>query len=265
MLDQQHRHTVLGAQFVDQPVQFAGFLSVQPGRRLVQHQQLGPGDHAAGDFQPPLLAVGQIASLAVGHGQQAEFFQPERRLFQSLRLGAAVLRSLEQSWQQPGFQQRVLRDQQIFDHGHALEQPHVLKGAHQPQPGDAVAGQAMERSPIQRHGPGGRSVETADAVEDGGLARPVGADDGENSVAMDREVDVIHCSKPPNRMLRSRTSNSGPAPGSTAGVEWGATLIATPPGAPATPDAAGPPAATLAAARSSSAPSPAQKLASGTH
>ena len=106
-----------------------------------------------------------------------------------------------------------MRDQQILERRHALEQADVLEGARHPRGAcDLVVGHALEqeevavrglrvaaarpgrrldvlggRDPVarEREPPFGRFVEAGDAVEDGGLAGAVRSDQRGNVAAPD--------------------------------------------------------------------------------
>src|SRR5690606_21922231 len=72
------------------------------------------------------------------------------------------------------------------------EQAHVLKGAHQALLGDLVAGHALYGPAVQQYAARGGLVEAAHAIEHSGLARPVGPYDGENLVALNLELHLVH-------------------------------------------------------------------------
>ena len=192
MFDQQHGHVEFVAQAADQRLQVHLFLRVQAGGRFVQHQQPGAGDHAAGNFQPALVAVGQIAGLAVGIGVQAHEVQPPDRTVDGLGFGSAVGGQAQQARQQPALYLRVLGHQQVFQHGQLFEQPHVLEGAHHAVTGHDVTGPARHVLAIEPDAPAAGLVEAADAVEHRGLARPVGADDGKDLVAPHGQRHLVH-------------------------------------------------------------------------
>ena len=83
----------------------------------------------------------------------------------------------------------VPADLHVVEHGHALEQRDVLEGARDPELGALVrlAAPVMSRAVEADAAARGR-VDAADAVEDAGLARAVGADDGEELAALDLEA-----------------------------------------------------------------------------
>ena len=121
-------------------------------------------------------------------------------------------------------QRVVLRDQQVFQHGHAAEQPDILEGAGDPRMmGDQVVRHAFEQeqralaphpalrragrqrvemrpdrwiAALQRDAAFGRLVEAGDAVEHRGLAGAVRTDQrGDLAMAGD-EGQVVHGDQP---------------------------------------------------------------------
>src|SRR3546814_11678413 len=91
----RRRHTrcalVTGVQTCALPIllEIAFFLGVQAGRRLVEHQQARPRDHATGDFKAALVAVSQIACLAVGKLPYPHEIEPVDSVLLRLLLGSA--------------------------------------------------------------------------------------------------------------------------------------------------------------------------------
>ena len=117
-------------------------------------------------------------------------------------------------------QRIVVRDQQVFEHRHALEQPDVLEGAGDARlAGDLMVGHALEQEELavrassrcaaaragrgrdvlgrgdavarQREPSLGRLVEAGDAVEDGRLAGAVRTDQRGDVAAPDREAEGV--------------------------------------------------------------------------
>ncbi|MNN52719.1 hypothetical protein D3C81_1674340 [compost metagenome] len=123
-----------------------------------------------------MLTVGQGAGGTVGELFEVDLFQPVLGKFHGLALAFAERRGLEQTGQEVGVQVTVLGDQQVFDRGHVLEQPHVLEGAHHAFEGDLVARQALDRLSVQQDAAAGGLIETGQAVEHSGLARAVRPD-----------------------------------------------------------------------------------------
>ena len=87
-------------------------------------------------------------------------------------------------------------DHDVFEHGHGLEQADVLEGAGQSLFGDAARLETVE-PPGFATGRGehqvaaGGGVDAGQAVEKGGLAGAVGADQGHDLTMADAQVQVV--------------------------------------------------------------------------
>jgi len=92
--------------------------------------------HGAGDFEPPLRAIGQFAGRIVGPIEKTEAIEPVPRFIERRALGGGIGRQAEKP--EHGIagrehQRVVLRDQQILQHRHSGEQPDVLKRPRDPR------------------------------------------------------------------------------------------------------------------------------------
>ncbi|MNF70029.1 hypothetical protein D3C84_519280 [compost metagenome] len=67
----------------------------------------------------------------------------------------------------------------------------MLEGAHYALAGDEMAGQSLDLLATVADGATGRAIETGQAVEDGGLARPVGAYDGDHLALVHIQLDAV--------------------------------------------------------------------------
>ena len=90
--------------------------------------------------------------------------------------------------QDPRAQVDVPADLDVVEHGHALEQGDVLEGPRDPELGAPVRLEAGDVVPVEADVAARGRVDAADAVEDAGLARAVGADDGEEVAGVDLEA-----------------------------------------------------------------------------
>ena len=136
----------------------------------------GPGHERAAERQHLLLATGQVA----GHLARA---RPEDRE-QLLHFGA---RRLDPVWVLPD---RPRRQPQVL--GHRQRGEHALAAGHQR---DAAMRRDVGRQlgdvlVLERDRPTTRPHEAADALEQGGLARTVGAQQGHDLAFGDLEVDA---------------------------------------------------------------------------
>ena len=206
-----------------QLVELERLARVEAGGGLVEAEQRRIGAHRAGDLEPTLRAVRQLAGGIVGAVDQADLVEPVLGALDRGALGGAVARRAEQAEHGEAARQHqrvVVRDHQVFEHRHALEETDVLEGArHLGAPGDFVAGHALEQVEFallrsiacwfadrvsastsaadaraaarQRQAPFGRLVEAGDAVEHRRLAGAVGADERGDVAAPDLEREVV--------------------------------------------------------------------------
>ena len=66
VLDEQDRQAELAPEAPDEVGHLARLAAVHAGGRLVEEQELGPGRQGAGDLEPALVAVGQVARPRLG-------------------------------------------------------------------------------------------------------------------------------------------------------------------------------------------------------
>ena len=218
VLDQEHRCPVLVADAQEQLVQLGRFARIQAGGRLVEAEELRVGAHGAGDLEPSLRAIGEVGRRIVGAVDKPDLLEPGARLLDRLGLGALVAGKTEDAEDRHAggdHQPVVLRDHQVFQHRHAAEEADVLKGARDLcLGGDAVVRHALEqklgaaRLP-QRDPTLARLVEAGDAVEDGGLAGAVRADQPVMSPRSAWNDTSLTASRPPKRMVRCSTVRIG--------------------------------------------------------
>jgi hypothetical protein len=82
---------------------------------------------------------------------------------------------------------------QVVECAQAGVEGDVLEGAGQPQGGDGVGRRLGQVGvALEEDAPFLRPIEAANAVEDGGLARAVGADDGADFTGAHGEVDALN-------------------------------------------------------------------------
>jgi hypothetical protein len=93
----------------------------------------------------------------------------------------------------------VAPDQHVVEHGEAAEEADVLEGASQPQPRALVRREIVERRVVEADATGVGGQDPAHAVEQGRLARAVGADQGVDGAGLDHEVDAVQDSQTTER------------------------------------------------------------------
>ena len=116
-------------------------------------------------------------------------------LFTRFNLTRAGFAGEEHFAPQPRLAVGVAADQKVLQNSGVLKEFDVLKGAGNTQPGNLVRwliGQSQRAlRPSKVDHACGRVVDAADQVEDGGLACPIGADQGEDFAALDVEADLV--------------------------------------------------------------------------
>ena len=85
----------------------------------------------------------------------------------------------------------VATDQQILQHRGVVEQLDVLEGARDAAPGDLLSVELRDLLVLEDDAPGRHVVETADKIEESGLAGAVRADDREDLALGDVERDAV--------------------------------------------------------------------------
>src|SRR5260221_10038888 len=174
-------------------------MRVEARRRLVQAEQRGFGAHGARDLEATLRAIGKAAGGMIGALYEADAVEPVPRLRDRRRLGAAIGRQADEpahGVEAGAHEPVVLRDDEGLQHPHAGEEPHIMEGARHPRLArDAEAihtlNQELALGPIEREPPDARAVEAGEAVEHGGLASAVRADDGGDLAPPCGEGEVV--------------------------------------------------------------------------
>ena len=203
-----------------QVVELGGFARIEAGGRLVEAQQRRVGAHARARSR----AGAARRRAALPASQSARSVRPIRSSqcrarSTAARSARAVARQAEQAGEREDARRIsavVLRDDQIFEHGHAGEEPDVLEGARDPgvardaEPVHALEQQDASPSVCMREPPDARPVEAGEAVEDRGLAGAVRADDrGDLARATAVKERSSTATSPPKRMVRCSTASSG--------------------------------------------------------
>ena len=186
LLDHHHRGAVVVdlAHLVDQAVDDGGR---QAERQLVDAEQLGAGDEGHGQRQLLLLAAREVAGqLVVPLAQDGEHGDG---LVDEAAGGVLVVA------QHPARQPQVL--------GHRQRGEHALAARHerQAESGDLLGGQPGDVAPVERDATLAGGQQAGDRLQQGRLAGAVGAEQGEQLVALDVDVDAEqHLQRPVRRL-----------------------------------------------------------------
>ena len=186
MLDQHHGDLELVADLDDVVHQVGGLGGVHARRGLVEQKELGIGRERAHDLQAALGAVWQRACdrpRLVGHAEDIEQLQ---RALVELLLARVVARGAEDAVQHGALDLVVQADADVVLHAQAREEADVLEGARDARLVDLGYRHARRVLPVQKDGAVRRLVHLGQQVEDGRLARAVGADQA-------RDLGLAHC------------------------------------------------------------------------
>ena len=111
-----------------------------PGVGLVEQEHLRLGADRAGDLEPPLVAVGEVARRAIGLPGEPEELEQRERLLVQLALATPEPRARDDGPEQRAGHVPLDGDLDVVEHRQVAEQPDVLE-----RPGDAEAGDLVAR------------------------------------------------------------------------------------------------------------------------
>jgi hypothetical protein len=100
-----------------------------------------------------------------------------------------------------GLAVEVAGDADVVEDRERAEEADVLEGAGDAALDDLVDAQAGQRWPSKWTEPGRGLVDAGDEVEDGGLARAVGADEADELAIVDGEIDRVDGGEAAERMV----------------------------------------------------------------
>jgi hypothetical protein len=180
LLDQHDRDAVLPAEPHHHVHHLRHDLGREPERRLVEQQHPGPCDQGARDHQHLPLAARQGArQLAAAVGQRPE------ALVRLGQRGRPVGPPGGEAGPRHHADAQVLLHRELGDH--ALPLGHVRD----PGPGHVLRAAPGPVGPVEQHPAGPRSDQAADRPQQGGLARPVGAEHGGDGARVGRDRDLV--------------------------------------------------------------------------
>ena len=189
VLDQQNSDAV-GDQRAQVLADLAGKRRVDAGHRLVEQQQSRLGHQRAADLEELLLPAGQLRRLIVEHARQVEPLRNRASTNLKLRLAVAHRGPAHERPRELLARLVAPVQQQMLEHGEPRKAACDLERPHQAAPRDAVGPFAGDIAPGKYDAAGIRWDETADAVEQRGLAGAVRSDQSGDPPVLDREVDA---------------------------------------------------------------------------
>src|SRR5215831_7197326 len=194
-----HAHIVLdqrdgGAELVVHVEDEAGhvllLLHVHPRHGLVEEEEVRLGGQRPRQLHSLLEPVGQPPRRRLADGldlQEVDHAFHRRAMLDLLPPRGTPVEGVEE--EVPAHLEQPPRHD-VVEHAHALEEGHVLEGARDAEAGHVERLELGAVASLEDDAALLRMVEAADDIEERGLARPVGADDGHDLAAMDVHAHV---------------------------------------------------------------------------
>src|SRR5499427_4759532 len=173
LLHEEDGHALLAVDAADDVEDVLDELRGEPQRRLVEEHHGGPGHEGTADGEHLLLAAGERARALLGAASEH---------------GEVVVHHLEVAGDAFPVLPRVRAHLEVLAHGEEGKDLAPLRHVAEPQAHDAVGIHAAEEAAVERNCALLSVHYARHRLEDGGLARPVGAEDGHDSAARHREA-----------------------------------------------------------------------------
>ena len=191
MLHQHHGDARIG-HLAHQLIDFDGFLRVQARCGLIQKDDAWPQRQRTGNFQPFQGSVRHAVSASLDVFLQTHKAHQFRRLFAQFSVTARDGRKTQRRFQRIAVQPQVSSHHHVLQGAHVHADLQVLKRAGNAAPGQFVRRFSTDGFTVQQNGATGGGVNPGDQVEQGGLARTIGADDGIDNARLNAETDVLY-------------------------------------------------------------------------
>src|SRR5712692_10099818 len=187
-----HEHGAIDGDLPDEGGDPLHVLMGHPRRRLVEEHHLGIEGEGGGDLEGPLAAIGQLDRRGGREGTEAHGLdqlegpavEPFQHALRSPEIEGASPASLE-------------GDPNVLEHAQMREDGRDLEGADQSPPRDVGGRGAGDLAAIEGDAAARGSEEMGEEVEAGGLACPVGPDQGVDGPPADPEAHVLHGQETP--------------------------------------------------------------------
>lgn len=165
VLDEEDRQVKVLAHAAEKGGQFLCLPRVHAGRRLVEEKQPRPRGQGAGDLQPALGPVREVARRFVQDVLQADVFQQGVRFQERVLLFAPHPIRLQENVEQAGLQAGVHGDEHVFEHRQPAEEANVLERAGNAAGGHLIRAQAHQRAAVKADLAAVGLVDAGDEVE----------------------------------------------------------------------------------------------------
>src|SRR5437667_7218850 len=186
VLDHHHRDAA-PAELLEPLQQELDLGGVQPGRRLVEHEQARPRRQRARDLQHALLPVRQRAGALAGTR-----LQPDEREQRARFLAEAPGIAVNEIFPQRHVLMDVEAGEHVLEQRELLEEADLLEGASDAEPHAAVRRQADQACLFKMQGSGIGLVEARQQVEQRRLAGAVRPDQREDRFFRHADRNVLH-------------------------------------------------------------------------
>src|SRR5215207_3277050 len=175
----------------DQLLGLPSLLRIHSRGRLIQQKHLGIGTERAGNLKSPLIAVGQVPRQVIGRVAEPDEVEQLLGTCCGRRLIAAKLRSADDRGQWSGSGPAIATNHHILERGHVAKQPDVLERSRHPCNSN-LARLGWQQRALEDYAPGCRKVEAGQAVEERGLAGPIGPDQTHDLAPADIQGHRVH-------------------------------------------------------------------------
>ena len=166
--------------------------SIQPGRRLVRHQEPRPCGERPRNLQHPLRSVGERAGDHAGAVRQPDEGQELTRLLAEPGAVAAIGAAVENVLPGRDVVMDVEARQDVVEDGEVPEEPDLLERAGEPQARAPVGGKPREVHGAEPHPAGVGRGDPVQEIEERRFPGAVGADQSEDGAPRDLERDRLH-------------------------------------------------------------------------
>ena len=165
--------------------------ALRPTAGSSMQDDLRLADQRARDLDQALLAEGEGGGLAIGELGHADEGQGAPRRFLHPGLLAAAPLEIEPGAEEAGAVAAMQTRHHVLEDGHAAKQLGGLERASKPPLRDGAGFEADDGGTVEKNVASLRAVDAADDVEQGGLARAVGADQPANLALLHVEIDTF--------------------------------------------------------------------------
>ena len=189
MLDDEDGDPVLADRF-QELAQVLLLGGVHAGGGLVQREEARLGGERARDLEAALVAVGEVLGELIAARADAHVFEKlVGAFFDGAFLGARA-RPAQDRAEHARARAHVAPDHHVLERREIVEEPDVLEGARDPHACDAIRRRVLQLRTLEAETALLLAIDAGEDVEEGGLARAVGADEPVDLALADRERNL---------------------------------------------------------------------------